>query len=97
MRRELAAIANGGGSRDALQLAARGLIEELRRRDLPAEQALVQLKEILAEAGLRPSYTAPANEPIGLRATAYRDIIAWSIKAYYEGDGRRETGDGKRD
>jgi hypothetical protein len=88
MRRELAAVADGGGSRDELQAAARALIGELRRRQLPAEQALVQLKEILAEAGLRPSYTAPANEPIGLHATAYRDIIAWSIRAYYDGDGR---------
>jgi len=38
----------------------------------------------LADAGLRPSYASNSNGgPLGLEATIYRDVIAWSIREYY--------------
>lgn len=59
-------------------------------RNIPPEQMLLQIKQMLAEAGLRPSYATP-NEPntqTGLEASIYSDVIAWSIRHYYERDGR---------
>ena len=50
---------------------------------------LLHIKEILAEAGMRQTYTSPELDgPPSGNATVYRDVIAWSIRAYYgDGDG----------
>jgi hypothetical protein len=50
---------------------------------------LLRIKEILAEAGMRPTYTSPELDgPPSDGAAVYRDVIAWSIRSYYgDGDG----------
>src|ERR1051325_5922759 len=87
MRQALAAVTDGKGSREQLAGAARELVNELRARDEPPEQVLLQIKELLGEAGLRPSYASP-DETTGPDSALYRDVIAWSIRFYYDGDGR---------
>ena len=87
MRTALAAVAGGSGSLDELRVAARALVTDLRGRSEPPEQVLVQIKRILAEAGLRPALHSEAGEePVNSRAAVYRDVIAWSIRSYYEDD-----------
>lgn len=87
MRRALAAVAGGSGSQRELQHAAHELVTELRRAKQPPEQMLLQIKEILAEAGMRPTYASPELDgPPSDGAAIYRDVIAWSIRSYY-GDG----------
>ena len=61
MRRAIAAVASGKGSRRELEAAAEALVTELREANEPPEQMLLQIKEILAEAGLRPTYGAPVD------------------------------------
>lgn len=99
MRRAIAAVANGIGSRRELEAAAEELVIELREANEPPEQMLLQIKEILAEAGLRPTYGAPAEIGTlpGDEAAVYRDVIAWSIRSYYRdgSDGGSAGGDGK--
>jgi len=88
MRDELNAIAGGEGSRLNLQLAAQNFVVELRQANQPPEQMLLQIKELLAEAGMRPTYAAPRDDGAsGDGAAVYRDVIAWSIRAYYDSDG----------
>jgi hypothetical protein len=87
LRETLAAVASGAGSRDELQRAAGAVVAHLRRENLPPEQMLLQIKEILTGAGLRPTY---ATEEVGgatasPTSTLYRDVIAWSIRRYYDG------------
>lgn len=85
MRRATEAAARGTGSRDDLESAARALVKELRSAQAPPEQMLVRIKEILADAGLRPAYAttdetvAPEHE-----AAIYRSVIEWSIRQYYD-------------
>jgi hypothetical protein len=88
MRHALAAIASGNGSRRELEAAAEALVNELRQANEPPEQMLLQIKEILAEGGLRPTYGAPAETalPADDGAAVYRDVIAWSIRSYYRDD-----------
>jgi hypothetical protein len=88
MRSAIAAAANGTGASDAFQAAARELVAEWRRARLPPEQILLRIKEILAEAGLRPTYASPAapRAPVGAQSEVYRDVIAWTIRHYYEGE-----------
>ena len=87
MRTALAAVAGGSGSLDELRIAARALVADLRGRSEPPEQVLVQIKRILAEAGLRPALHSEAGEALANSKTAiYRDVIAWSIRSYYEDD-----------
>jgi hypothetical protein len=79
-------VTAGTGSRPELQGAARALVAELRERDEAPEQMLIQMKALLADAGLRAGY--PVIEPGETHvdhATLYRDIITWSIRYYYEG------------
>lgn len=99
MRRAIAAVASGMGSRRELEAAAEALVTELREANEPPEQMLLQIKEILAEAGLRPTYGAPAEIGTlpGDEAAVYRDVIAWSIRSYYRdgSDGGSAGGDGK--
>lgn len=89
MRRALAAMAGGTGSPRELQHAAHELVTALRQANQPPEQMLLHIKEILAEAGMRPTYASPEFDgPLGDSASIYRDVIAWSIRSYYdEGDG----------
>lgn len=93
MRRALASVAGGKGSSRELQEAAEALVTELRQANQPPEQMLLQIKEILAEAGMRPTYASPELDgPLSQSATLYRDVIAWSIRSYYgDGDGSAPT------
>lgn len=75
----------GGGSREELEEAARSLVAELRGRAHAPERMLVEIKTLLADAGLRATYSAAdTTEWRGNRAAIYRDIITWSIRFYYE-------------
>lgn len=87
MRRALAAVAGGEGSPRELEEAAHELVAELRQSNHPPEQMLLRIKEILAEVGLRPTYTGSPDlaGPFGNGAVVYRDVIAWSIRSYYDG------------
>ena len=80
LRRAVNAAAAGTGSRDELQQAARALADELRGRDEPPEQLLIQIKALLSDAGIR--FVHPTADG---KADLYRDIITWSIRAYYDG------------
>lgn len=89
MRRAIEVASRDGSSRTELKDAARELVAELKNASQPPEQMLLQIKQLLADAGLRPSYTVP-SEPgteTGREASVYRDVIAWSIRHYYDGDG----------
>lgn len=84
MRAAIRAVLDGSGTTEALHAAAGELVDELRQANEPPEQALVRIKETLADAGLRPSYASNSDGgPLGLEATVYRDVIAWSIRQYY--------------
>jgi len=88
LRRAVSAAAAGSGSRGELQEAAHALVAELRGRAEAPEQMLVQMKHLLADAGLRAGYPAlDDNHTHENDAALYRDIISWSIRCYYE-DGR---------
>ena len=78
------AVLDGSGTTEDLRAAARELVDELRPANEPPETALVRIKQTLAEAGLRPSYASNNDGgPMGIEATVYRDVIAWSIRQYY--------------
>lgn len=81
------------GSRDELEAAARDMVTELRNKDQPPEQVLLRVKEVLAQAGLRPGHTlaADGSELMG-DATLYREVVSSSIR-YYFGDGRPDGHD----
>jgi len=83
MREAIAAAKRGTGSREELQAAAREMVRELRRANGSPEKTLLQIKSLLADAGLRPNYTDGEQTPTS-EAAIYRDVIAWSIKAYYD-------------
>jgi len=84
MRRAVADAARGQSCREELQSAARALVEELRAANEPPEQMLLHIKEILAEAGLRPTYASDSARPVSRDEALYRDVIMWSIRHYYE-------------
>jgi hypothetical protein len=97
LRCAVSAATAGTGSRDELQQAARALADELRGRREPPEQVLIQIKALLADAGIRfghPATDGPESD--GAQAALYRDIITWSIRAYYE-DGKDGTNNGRAD
>lgn len=75
-----------GGSRDDLEPAALHLVKTLKCTKQPPERILLRVKEILADAGLRPSYALPSDPrtTTAIEAAVYRDVIAWSIRHYYE-------------
>jgi hypothetical protein len=85
LRRAIAARSAGSGSSEELEQAACALVGQLRGSNLPPEQMLLYIKEFLAESGLRPSYANPSDGSVGPNATLYRDLIAWCIKAYFNG------------
>jgi hypothetical protein len=95
LRWALAAVAHGKGSHRELEQAAHALVTELKQAKLPPEQMLLHIKEILAEAGMRANYASSpsASGPPSDGATVYRDVIAWSIRSYYDGaDGAAKPG-----
>jgi len=84
MRLAIKAVLDGSGTTESLHAAARELVSELRQANEPPEQALVRIKQTLAEAGLRPAYSSNTDgSAAGLEATVYRDVISWSIRQYY--------------
>ena len=83
LRIAIRAVLDGSGSTEGLHAAARELVSELRQADEPPEQALVRIKQTLADAGLRPGYASSDGGTQGIEATVYRDVIAWSIRQYY--------------
>jgi hypothetical protein len=85
MRRAIAAVAAGDGSTDELQTAARALVSDLRSDDAPPEKMLIKIKEILGSAGLRTGLVESDEAVPDHEAAVYRDVIMWSIRAYYEG------------
>ncbi len=85
LRRLLAAVARGTGSREELREAASALVSQLRRANLPPEEMLLRIKEILAEVGLRPTYASAPPEFGPREPSIYADLIAWAIKEYYSG------------
>jgi hypothetical protein len=87
MRAAVSAAVEGRGSTAELQAASRELVAELRKRNDTPEQVLLQIKQFLAEAGLRPHYPTPSDGNGGSASTLYRDVITWTIKAYYDGRG----------
>lgn len=89
MRQAIIAATEGRAAHDGFQAAARELVAEWRRQRVPPEQILLRIKEILAAAGLRPTYATP-NEPIPAdpaHPDMYRDVFAWTIRHYFDSDG----------
>ena len=87
LRRAIQMASRDGTSPAELKDAARELVAELKNASEPPEQMLLQIKQLLADAGLRPNYTVPSepNTQTGRDAGIYRDVIAWSIRHYYDG------------
>jgi hypothetical protein len=91
LRQATMAAARGNGSPNELEAAARALVLELRSADAPPERMLLRIKDILAEAGLRPAYASTdAAAPIRSEAAIYRSVIEWSIRQYYEDRGKSD-------
>jgi hypothetical protein len=84
LRRTLNAVASGRASRRDLERAATDLVSHLRREQHAPEQMLLRIKEVLADAGLRPTYASTEDSSLGGDANLYRDVIAWCIRSYYE-------------
>lgn len=89
LKKAIRAVAVNARSRDELEAAARDLVIELRNEEQPPEQVLLRIKEVLAQAGLRPGHTlaADGSDLMG-EATLYREVISSSIRYYFDGDGR---------
>ena len=84
LRRALNAVTSGRAPRRELEDAASTLVAHLRREQHAPEQMLLRVKEVLADAGLRPTYGASERSTTGDEANLYRDVIAWCIRSYYE-------------
>jgi hypothetical protein len=85
LRLAVNATTAGAGSRDEVQAAARALVAELRGRQEAPEQVLIEMKALLADAGLRAGYPPSSLEKSqGMHVSLYRDIITWAIRCYYE-------------
>jgi hypothetical protein len=84
MRNAINAATTGAVSHDELESAARALVTELRLANEPPEQVLLQIKHILAEAGLRPSQ-GPADPALVAEhhVLLYRSVIESSIRHYF--------------
>ena len=87
MHRAVSSAALGPNSHGELDAAARALVTELRRANHPPEKVLVQIKEILAEAGVRATQ-GPADPPFAIEQhpALYRTVIESSIRYYFHGD-----------
>ena len=88
MQRALDSAASGTGDAAAdLEAAAKALVIELRRANEPPEQVLVQIKRILADAGLRPNGGPDdAARLIAHHVALYRSVIESSIRHYFAPD-----------
>lgn len=75
-----------GDGAPALEAAATELVGQLRGSNMPPEKMLVRIKEILGECGLRPSQASPSPNDHTSPAALYRDLIALSVRVYYDGD-----------
>lgn len=84
LKRMLSAVANGRATRTELNDAATNLVAHLRRERHAPEQMLLRIKEVLAEAGLRPTYASPEHSTVAEDGNLYRDVIAWCIRSYYD-------------
>jgi hypothetical protein len=87
LRRAITSASSADGSKTDLEAAAMELVDELKAAQHPPEQMLLQIKRILAEAGLRPSYgSAEELGPFtGAHTDIYRTVIQSSIRFYYDG------------
>jgi hypothetical protein len=87
LRNAIQAVVINSGSRDELEAAARALVVELRNDKHPPEQVLLRIKDVLAQAGLRPGHTlaADGSEVMG-EATLYREVVSSSIVYYFDGE-----------
>jgi hypothetical protein len=84
LKRTLSAVATGLATRQDLENAATNLVAHLRRERNAPEQMLLRIKEVLADAGLRPTYASTEQSSVGADGKLYRDVIAWCIRSYYE-------------
>jgi len=74
-------------SNDEVDAAAKALVTELRRANHPPEQVLLQIKQILSEAGLKPSHGPPDSTHVfGRHIALYRTVIESSIRHYFAPD-----------
>ena len=74
-------------SSDEVDAAAKALVTELRLANHPPEQVLVQIKQILTEAGLKPSHSPPDSTHVfGRHVALYRTVIESSIRHYFAPD-----------
>ena len=72
---------------DELDAAAKALVTELRLANHPPEQVVVQIKQILSEAGLKPSHGPPDSTHVfGRHVALYRTVIESSIRHYFAPD-----------
>ena len=85
MRHAVSAATRGQCAPEELHAAAVQLVSELKNANEPPEQMLLQIKMILAESGLRPTYATPTDPTAtgGIEGRVYRDVITWSIRHYY--------------
>jgi len=69
---------------EELDAAARALVTELRRANEPPERVLVQIKQILADGGLRASH-GPGDPALVIErhVALYRSVIESSIRHYF--------------
>jgi hypothetical protein len=86
LREAVTEVNAGRGGRHQVERAARDLTSALKTDRLPPEQMLLRVKELLADAGLRPTYAAStSSENLGdNEANLYRDVISWCIRDYYD-------------
>ena len=86
LRDAVTEVSAGRGGRMQVESAARDLTSAFKHEKLPPEQMLLRIKELLADAGLRPTYAAAtSSENLGdSEASLYRDVITWCIRDYYD-------------
>jgi hypothetical protein len=84
LKETLSAVASGRASRRDVEGAATTLVAHLRSERHAPEQMLLRIKEVLAEAGLRPTYASSGQSNDGDNGNLYRDVITWCIRSYYE-------------
>ena len=81
------AVAEAMTASDELDAAAKALVTELRLANHPPEQVLLQIKQILSEAGLKPSHSPPDSTHVfGRHIALYRTVIESSIRHYFAPD-----------
>jgi hypothetical protein len=84
LKRILSAVASGRATRRDVEGAATILVAHLRSERHAPEQMLLRIKELLAEAGLRPTYASTEQSSLSEDGSLYRHVITWCIRSYYE-------------